>query len=177
MMNRGSDLRKLSAYLVKLAIWLFPHQPATSDMRYNKIDMNKYYEISVISHETALTAVSAAIAEGQKQGVAVSVAVVDLNMQLVAFVKADGATPHSVETSRRKANTAASTKKKTGWMDDKLALALPAAANNQLTNVPGGFPIKFEGKIVGGLGIAGGTVEQDAAIAQAVITAIGADTE
>jgi glc operon protein GlcG len=139
--------------------------------------MNKYFEISVISHKTALAAVNAAIAEGQKQGVAVSVAVVDPNMSLVAFAKADGATPHSVETSRRKANTATSTKKKTGWMDDKLAVALPAAANNQLTNIPGGFPIKFDGKVVGGLGIAGGTVEQDATIAQATIVAIGADTE
>lgn len=139
--------------------------------------MNKHYEISIISHETALAAVSAAIAEGQKQGVVVSIAIVDPSMQLVAFAKADGATPHSVETSRRKANTAASTKKKTGWMDDRLAIALPAAANNQLTNVPGGFPIEFDGKVVGGLGIAGGTVEQDAAIAQVVIDAIGADTE
>jgi len=139
--------------------------------------MTKYYEVGIISHETALVAVNAAIAEGQKQGVAISVAIVDPSMQLVVFAKADGATPHSAETSRRKANTAVSTKKKTGWMDDKLAIALPAAANNQLTNVPGGFPIKFDGKVVGGLGIAGGTVEQDAAIAQAVITAIGADTE
>jgi glc operon protein GlcG len=139
--------------------------------------MANYYDVSVISHETALAIVNAAIAEGQKQGVAVSVAVVDPSMQLVAFTKADGATPHSVETSRRKANTAASTQKKTGWMDDKLAVALPAAANNVLTNIPGGFPIKFDGKIVGGLGIAGGTVEQDAMIAQAVIATIGADTE
>ncbi len=139
--------------------------------------MDKYYEVATISYDTASIAVATAIKEGVKQGIAVSVAVVDPSMSLVAFGKADGATPHSIETSRRKANTAASTKKQTGWMDNSLAVALPAAANNMLTNVPGGFPLKFDGKVVGGLGIAGGTVDQDAAIAQATISAIGADSE
>ena len=134
--------------------------------------MKKYFEITAISHESALFAVSTAIAEGAKVGVAVSVAIVDPNLTLVAFGKADGATPHSVETSRKKAVTAASTKKPTGWMDDKLATTLPMASNNLLTNVPGGFPLVFDGKIVGGLGIAGGTVDQDAAIAEATIKAI-----
>lgn len=139
--------------------------------------MNKYYEVAIISYDAASNAVAAAIKEGMKLGVSVSVAVVDPGMGLVAFGKADGATAHSMETSRRKANTAASTKKQTGWMDDSLAIALPAAANNMLTNIPGGFPIKFDGKVVGGLGIAGGTVEQDAQVGRATMEAIGADTD
>jgi uncharacterized protein GlcG (DUF336 family) len=137
--------------------------------------MPKYYESSTISHETALEAIRAAIDEGAKQGVNVSVAIVDPSLTLVAFVKADGATPHSVETSRRKAQTAASTRRETGWMNDALAVTLPMGTGNLLTNVPGGFPIRFDGRHVGGLGIAGGTVEQDAAVARATISAIGAD--
>ena len=124
-----------------------------------------------------LAAVNAAIEEGAKQGVTVSVAIVDPSLTLVAFGKADGATPHSVETSRRKANTAASTRKATGWMPDTLAVTLPMGTGNLLTNVPGGFPLRFDGKLVGGLGIAGGTVEQDAAVAAATIAAIGAEAE
>lgn len=135
----------------------------------------KYYETTAISIETALEAVQTAIEEGKKGGVPVSIAIVDPSLILVAFGKADGATPHSVETSRRKANTAASTKKKTGWMKDSLELTLPMASNNLLTNVPGGFPIIFDGKFVGGLGIAGGTVEQDAEIARKVMELIGAN--
>ena len=139
--------------------------------------MDNYIETVTISHEAALKAVSTAIAEGAKLGLAVSVAIVDPSLTLVAFGKANGATPHSVETSRRKANTAASTRRATGWMPAELAVTLPMGTGNLLTNIPGGFPLKFEGKLVGGLGIAGGTVEQDAAVASATISAIGADSE
>lgn len=135
----------------------------------------KYIDVPTVSYETAAEAVSTAIDEGAKSGVAVSVAVVDLGLNLVAFGKADCATAHSVETSRRKANTAASTKKETGWMPTDLELKLPLGANNLLTNIPGGHPIIFDSKVVGGFGIAGGTVEQDAEVAAAVKKQIGSE--
>ena len=133
----------------------------------------KYIEIPTVSYKSAAEIVETAIAEGEKIGVAVSVAVVDLGLNLVAFGKADGATTHSIETSRRKANTAASTKKETGWMPESLEVKLPLGANNLLTNIPGGHPINFDDKVVGGFGIAGGTVEQDAEVASAVKNKIG----
>lgn len=133
----------------------------------------KYIEIPTVAYKSAAEIVETAIAEGEKGGVAVSVAVVDLGLNLVAFGKADGATTHSIETSRRKANTAASTKKETGWMPESLEVKLPLGANNLLTNIPGGHPIIFDDKVVGGFGIAGGTVEQDAEVASAVKNKIG----
>ncbi len=138
-------------------------------------DSSPLRTVSVITASAALSAISTAHAEAEKLGIPISVAVVDTSLTLIAFSKGDGATPHSVETSRRKANTAASTGKATGWMDDKLALTLPMASGNMLTNVPGGVPLRFNGVLGGGLGIAGGTVEQDNLIAQAAISAIGAD--
>lgn len=134
-----------------------------------------YIDVPTISYEAAAAIVSTAIAKGAEESVAVSVAVVDPGLNLVAFGKADGATAHSVETSRRKANTAASTKKESGWMPESLELTLPLGANNLLTNIPGGHPIIFDGKVVGGFGIAGGTVDQDALIAAAVKSQIGSD--
>jgi glc operon protein GlcG len=139
--------------------------------------VENYVQSFTITNAAALKAVETAITEGAKQGVAVSVAIVDPSLTLVAFGKADGATPHSVETSRRKANTAASTRKATGWMPDSLAVTLPLGTGNLLTNVPGGFPLRFDGNLVGGLGIAGGTVEQDAAVAKATLAALGADSD
>jgi len=133
----------------------------------------KYINVPTVAYKVAAEIVDAAIVEGKKIGVAVSVAVVDLSLNLVAFGKADGATTHSIETSRRKANTAASTKRETGWMPEDLEVKLPLGANNLLTNIPGGHPINFDGQIVGGFGIAGGTVEQDAQIAEAVKSKIG----
>lgn len=131
--------------------------------------------VANITSDTALQAIKAAFTEAEKQGINISVAVVDVSLNLVAFARGDGATPHSIETSRRKANTAASTGKVTGWMDENLAVTLPMAGNNLLTNVPGGVPLRFNSVLGGGLGIAGGTVEQDNTIARATLNAIGAD--
>lgn len=96
-------------------------------------------------------------------------------MSLIAFARADGATPHSIETSRRKANASASTGRATGWMTGDLAITLPLASGNMLTNIPGGVPLRFGGVLAGGLGIAGGTVEQDATVANATLKALSAD--
>jgi glc operon protein GlcG len=129
------------------------------------------YQQSAISVDTALTTIGCALAEGKSLGVAISVAVVDPSMTLVAFAKADGATPHSVYSSRAKANTAASTRRPTGSMNDELALALPLATNLKLTNITGGSPLNVDGTVIGAIGIAGGTPTQDAQIAAAVASA------
>ncbi len=135
----------------------------------------KLRTISVISSSAALEIVTIAFAEGKKAGVNISVAVVDTSLTLIAFAKGDGSTAHSAETSKRKANTSASTGKATGWMNAERAVSLPMASGNMLTNIPGGVPLRFNGVLGGGLGIAGGTSEQDNAIAMAILQTIGAD--
>jgi glc operon protein GlcG len=124
---------------------------------------------TVVTIHAALDLLQRGVAEGASQGVAVSVTVVDPSMNLVAFAKADGATPHSVESSRRKANTAASTRRPSGWMGEELALSLPLATDLKLTNITGGFPLVFDGTVAGAVGIAGGTPDQDAQIAEAIV--------
>jgi glc operon protein GlcG len=124
---------------------------------------------TVVTVQTALDVVQRGLVEGAKRGIAMSVTVVDSSMNLVAFAKADGATPHSVDSSRRKANTAASTRRPTGWMNEDLALALPLATDLKLTNIAGGFPLVFEGTVAGAVGIAGGTPDQDAQVAEAIV--------
>ena len=131
--------------------------------------------VSNITAAFAIDALKAAFSEAQKIGINISVAIVDTSLNLVAFSRGDRATPHSAKTSRRKANTAASTGKPTGWMGSDLAVTLPMASGNLLTNIPGGVPLRFSGVLGGGLGIAGGTVDQDNAIAQSTLIAIGAD--
>jgi uncharacterized protein GlcG (DUF336 family) len=137
--------------------------------------MQQFIESPAVSHELAMHIVEVAIAEGAKSGLPVAVAVADPAMALVAYVRADGTTPHSAETSRRKAQTSASTRRPSGWMPDGLAQMLPAGTGNQLTNIQGGLPLRFGGRFIGGFGIAGGTPERDAEIAHAVLRAIGAD--
>ena len=124
----------------------------------------------VLTLDSALTLVRHALAEAASRELAVSVAVVDPSMDLIAFAKADGATAHSAQSSRRKANTAASTRRATGWMGDDLALALPLATDLQLTNITGGAPLVVDGVVVGAIGVAGGTPDQDAQVATATVT-------
>ena len=137
--------------------------------------MTNYIQTSSITLDAARKAVDVALAEGARIGVRAVVTVVDPSMTRVAFAKADGATPHSVETSRRKANTAASTRRATGWMSESFALQLPLGTGGLLTNILGGSPLQFDGVHTGGLGVAGGTPDQDAVIAAATLAAIGAD--
>jgi len=134
-----------------------------------------FVETPVVSHALALHIVAVAIEEGAKAGLPVAVAVADPAMALVAYARADGTTPHSAETARRKAQTSASTRRPSGWMPDPLAAMLPAGSGNLLTNIKGGLPLRFEGTFVGGFGIAGGAPDQDAEIARAVLAAVGAD--
>src|SRR3989344_5622487 len=134
-----------------------------------------YYEVPNISIEKALEILMHALNISSSLNVRVSVSIVDRSMNLVAFAKANDATVHSTQTSRKKANTAASTGKPTGWMLGDLAITLPLAAGNMLTNIPGGIPIILEGKLVGGLGVAGGSVEQDREIAMKAMQAIEAN--
>ncbi len=137
--------------------------------------MSNYVQTVSITLEAAQNAVATAIAEGAKRGVAAVVTVLDPALGMVAFARADGATPHSVETSRRKAATSASTRRNTGWMQDTFAIELPLGTGTMLTNIRGGVPLTFDGKHVGGLGVAGGTPDQDAEIAEATLAAIGAE--
>jgi glc operon protein GlcG len=127
----------------------------------------------VVTTDTALELVRRGLAHGAARGVPVSVTVVDPGMGLVAFARGDGATPHSIETSRRKAGAAASKQRATGWMTGELALTLPLAAGNTLTNVRGGLPLFVDGTICGGLGVAGGTEDEDVEIAKATLVDAG----
>ncbi len=137
----------------------------------------KTHSVEMLILDAAIGAATAAINAGRQAGVAVSVTVCDPLMTEIVYVHDDGATPHSSQTSRRKATTAASTRRATGWMAADLAITLPLASGNVLTNIGGGFPIKFDGTLVGALGVAGGTVQQDVEIAKAALAAIGADID
>jgi len=137
--------------------------------------MPDYIDTPVITTAAALRAVNAALEIGAERGIKVMVTIVDPSLNLVAFARADGATPHSVETSRRKATTAASTRKPSGSWEGDFAWQAPLGTDLKLTNIAGGVPIAFGGVLIGGLGVAGGPPADDAGIARAVLVAIGAD--
>ncbi|GAB3054357.1 GlcG/HbpS family heme-binding protein [Sediminivirga luteola] len=136
--------------------------------------MSAYTTIPVITYAKAAEAVQLTIDIGAERGLKLCATVVDPALSLVAYGRADGMTPHSVETSRRKANTAASTRKPSAEVLPELATALENGTGGLLTRIPGGVPIVIDDVLIGGLGVAGGPPAEDAKVAAAVLEAMGA---
>jgi glc operon protein GlcG len=109
----------------------------------------------------------------------VNIAVVDDGGHMIAFARMDGARPASGYTATTKAVTAATFRAPSGPIppgttapDPLLNLSLQNAAlasGGKLTTLPGGLPVLVDGQVIGGVGVGGGTGEQDAAIARAGI--------
>jgi uncharacterized protein GlcG (DUF336 family) len=105
-------------------------------------------------------------------GIPCSIAVIGADGHLLSFERHDGAISGSVELAINKAFTA----KIFNIRTDKLStLAQPGAElfgiqhshNGRVVAFGGGIPIQFQGGALGAIGVSGGTVAQDVAIAEA----------
>jgi uncharacterized protein GlcG (DUF336 family) len=134
---------------------------------------------SVLPLSTANKAILAAIEACRKDGYRVSVSVVDRAGVLRAMGRADGAGPHTVDSSRKKAYTAASVRRPTSELAELIAKvpALQALGdiNENMLMLGGGLPIEVGGEVVGGIGVGGAPgAHLDDACAQDGLDAIGA---
>lgn len=100
-------------------------------------------------------------------------AVVEPSGELILFQKMDGTQYGSELVAREKARTAARFKRSTKVFSDSIAggrnavLSLPG-----VIAVEGGVPIVMNGRIVGALGVSGGTSEQDGEVAAAALLGV-----
>lgn len=132
---------------------------------------------SDISHEEAMEALLAAKKKAEESSVLVNIAVVDAGANLKAFIRMDESYLGSIDIAIKKAKTARFFNIATG---DLGKLTQPGGiiynielSNDGLITFPGGVPIKNnEGKIIGAIGISGGTIEQDHDIAVSGANAI-----
>jgi uncharacterized protein GlcG (DUF336 family) len=126
--------------------------------------------------------IGAAEATAQSMSLKVNIAVVDDGGHLLAFARMDGARPASGYTAITKATTAATLRLPTGPFppgttnpDPLLNLSLQNAAlasGGKITTLFGGVPVVVEGQVIGGVGVGGGTGEQDAQVARAGLQAL-----
>ncbi len=106
-----------------------------------------------------------------------SIAVVDSGRNLVAFARMDGAPLASIDICIGKAYTARSLNMPTAELDGLVQPGQPlfgiALANRAtpLVTFGGGIPIELDGEVVGAIGVAGGTPQQDVEVAQKAIAA------
>ena len=125
---------------------------------------------SPVTLETAKKIAVPAIAEARKNQWTMVVAIVDPAGDLVYFERMDDTQVGSVEVAISKARSAARFKRPTKAFQDALAgggegwriLALSGAVA-----VEGGLPLVSGGKIVGAIGVSGGTSAQDGQVAAA----------
>ncbi len=123
-----------------------------------------------ITLDAARKAAAPALAEAQKNNWRMAVAVVDISGDLVFFEKMDGTQAASVNIAADKARSAARFKRPTKALQDALAAGgagMRMLALEGAVPVEGGIPLVADGKIVGAIGVSGGTSEQDGQCAKA----------
>ncbi|MCF2525935.1 GlcG/HbpS family heme-binding protein [Yinghuangia soli] len=119
----------------------------------------------------------AALAEAAARGLAVSVAVVDGGGNLVAFARMDGAEIAGPELAVAKAYTAVANSCATHELTEAAApggglYGIHAASGGRYVVFGGGVPLRWGGRIVGGVGVSGAPdADDDIACAQAAADA------
>ena len=136
--------------------------------------------VATISLEAAQKAAAESLRKCQADGYRISVTVVDRSGTSVVTARADGAGPHTLDSSRRKAYSAVSLRESTRKLAEIQAgspeLRALGNMNESILLLAGGFPIRIGGEIVGGIGVGGAPGGPlDEACARAGLRAIGAD--
>lgn len=113
----------------------------------------------------------AAHAEAEKDGLLVTITVVDRSGQTLAVLRHHDAGVHTLRSSYKKAYTACSQKRETaeiaqGIKDGSISKEFPSLAEDIIA-MDGGVPIVVDGVVVGGIGVGGAKGSEDIRIAKA----------
>lgn len=119
---------------------------------------------------------AAALAHAQSNHWNVSIAICDDGGHLLWFARMDGAPPMSAEIAPGKADCAARARKASGVLEKVINDGRTAALKMPVLALEGGEMIVVEGVCVGAVGVSGVKSTEDAEIARAGISAIGAVT-
>jgi uncharacterized protein GlcG (DUF336 family) len=133
-----------------------------------------------LTMEQAQAALEASVSKAKEIGSPSSVAVIDAGRELVAFARMDDALLASVAISQAKAYTARSLNASTKDVGELAQPGAPLfglqtahlAVGRSLVTFGGGVPITVGGEIVGAVGVAGGSPDQDHEIASAGAAAL-----
>ena len=170
-----STIAGLRTLLISLIMWqslgLVPITPAD--------ELPREVTLPVILANKAATT---ALEKCKQDGYRVTVAVVDRAGVLKALIRGDGAGPHTVNSSTKKAYTAASLRRPTGELAEMTA-KMPAVQglrdmDDKILLLGGGLPIEMEGDVLGGIGVGGAPGGHlDEACAAAGLSSIGASVK
>ncbi len=129
--------------------------------------------------EEAEQIADAALEQSRELGKALSVAVVDAGGFLKAVKRSDGARPLTPNIAIAKAYSSAVMERPTNmlkpWAESNPGFfaTLSTMGSQPIVATDGGVTIKRDGEILGGLGISGGTAEEDQRVCEDVLAALG----
>jgi len=132
----------------------------------------------IMNLDMAKKLIRAAIKHAEDMNRLCSVAIVDDRGFLVALHRMDNAPIPTVDIARDKAWTAAAFRMPTSDIVKFGDASSPGFGfntqnwNDRLTTIPGGLPIKDGDSVIGGIGVSGGTPEEDIAICQSALATV-----
>jgi len=132
--------------------------------------------MTTITLDDARALVSAAESKADAVGVPMCIAVLDEGANLVAFHRMDGALLASVDIAQNKAYTAVTLEldSETVWelsQPGESLYGIGGTNDGRIVTFGGGIPLEADGQVVGGVGVSGGSVEEDVAVASAAVEA------
>jgi len=130
----------------------------------------------MISLKDARRMIAAGETKAAEIGQPMNLAVVDAGGNLVAHVRMDGAWIGSIDISIKKAFTSRAFDIATKDLAEHSQsggqfFGIHASNDGRIMIFAGGIPIKRDGKVVGAIGVSGGSGAQDHAVAEAAVAA------
>ena len=127
---------------------------------------------AIITLDDARKVIAAGETRAAEIGQPMNVAVVDAGGNLVAHVRMDGAWIGSIDVSINKAFTSrafdiATKDLATNAQPGGQFFGIDVSNHGRIMIFAGGIPLKRNGKVVGAIGVSGGSGEQDQAVAEA----------
>ncbi|AQR73193.1 heme-binding protein [Sphingomonas sp. LM7] len=125
-----------------------------------------------IAISEALALIRGGMEKSAARGHKMAFAVVEPSGELVAFARMDDVPYGSVRLAQQKARTSARLRITTAVMEERvLGGRSVLLSSDEVIAIGGGVPIVVQGRVVGALGVSGGTSAEDASIAAATVTA------
>lgn len=120
----------------------------------------------------AQEAIAVGIAKAEELGVKIGIVVVDASSYFVAGLRMDGCRGKADEAAKGKAVFSLGTPKGTAdFIENRLkhneALWRAMASRTDIFPVQGGFPLRYGGRTVGGVGVSGAKHEEDSQVSEA----------
>jgi glc operon protein GlcG len=125
------------------------------------------YSAHIVSLAEAKTAVAAAEAEARKNGWTMVIVVLEPNGQPVMSEKMDGTQYGSNEVALKKAQTSANFRRPSSYFQEAVKAGTLNSIFTGAMALEGGELILVDGKIIGAIGVSGGSAVQDGQVARA----------